>query len=59
MSTIPKAFLPEEGGAAQAVTEGAAREKVCARVSLIRQACGSHRLLGSPFGRAGICEAND
>ena len=32
-----KAFLPEEGGAAQAVTEGAAREKVCARVSLIRQ----------------------
>ena len=54
-----KAFLPEEGGAAQAVTEGAAREKVCARVSLIRQACGSHRLLGSPFGRAGICKAND
>ena len=37
MSAFPKAFLPEEGGAAQAVTEGAAREKVCARVSLIRQ----------------------
>ena len=59
MSTIPKAFLPEEGGAAQAVTEGAARKQVCMKVFLIRQACGSLRLLGSPFGRAGICEAND
>ena len=32
-----KAFLPEEGGTAQAVTEGAARWQVCTRVSLIRQ----------------------
>ena len=31
MSALPKAFLPEEGGAAQAVTEGAAREQVCIR----------------------------
>ena len=31
-----KAFLPEEGGAAQAVTEGAAREQVCIRGSLMR-----------------------
>ena len=54
-----KAFLPEEGGAAQAVTEGAAREQVCMRVFLIRQMYSPHRLLGSPFGRAGICEAND
>ena len=53
------AFLFEEGGAAQAVTEGAARGQVCARDSLIYQDCGSHQLLGSPFGRAGICEAND
>ena len=53
------AFLFEEGGAAQAVTEGAARGQVCARDSLIHQDCGSHQLLGSPFGRAGICEAND
>ena len=59
MSALPKAFLPEEGGAAQAVTEGAARKQVCIRAALIRQARGSHRLLGSPFGRAGICEAND
>ncbi len=33
----PKAFLLEEGGAALAVTEGAAREQVCIRVTLIRQ----------------------
>ena len=33
----PKAFLLEEGGAASAVTEGAAREQVCIRVTLIRQ----------------------
>ena len=59
MSTLPKAFLPEEGGAAQAVTEGAARKQVCIRTTLIRQAPSPHRLLGSPFGRAGICEAND
>ncbi len=32
-----KAFLPEEGGTAQAVTEGAARKQICIRVSLIRQ----------------------
>ena len=32
-----KAFLLEEGGAAQAVTEGAAREQICIRVTLIRQ----------------------
>ena len=36
MSAFPKAFLPEEGGAAQAVTEGAARGQVCMRVSLMR-----------------------
>ena len=36
MSALPKAFLPEEGGAAQAVTEGAARKQVCIKVSLIR-----------------------
>ena len=54
-----KAFLPEEGGTAQAVTEGAARKQVCMRSTLIRQANSSHRLLGSPLGRAGICEAND
>ena len=54
-----KAFLSEEGGAAQAVTEGAAREQVCMQVNLIRQVCGSLRLLGSPFGKAGICMAND
>ena len=59
MSALPKAFLPEEGGAAQAVTEGAARKQVCMQVNLIRQVCGSLRLLGSPFGRAGICMAND
>ena len=56
---VSKAFLFEEGGTAQAVTEGAAREQVRMRVNLVRQACRSHRLLGSPFGRAGICEAND
>ena len=54
-----KAFLFEEGGTAQAVTEGAAREKVCIRATLIRLARGSQWLLGSPLGRAGICEAND
>ena len=54
-----KAFLPEEGGAAQAVTEGAAREQICMRVNLVRHVRSSHQLLGSPFGRAGICEAND
>ena len=59
MSAFPKVFLPEEGGAAQAVTEGAARKQVCIKVSLIRQALSLHRLLGSPFGRAGICAAND
>ena len=32
-----KAFLPEEGGTAQAVTEGAARGQIRMRVSLIRQ----------------------
>ena len=31
-----KAFLPEEGGTAQAVTEGAARGQVCAKDSLMR-----------------------
>ena len=31
-----KAFLPEEGGTAQAVTEGAAREQVCIRENLMR-----------------------
>ena len=31
-----KAFLPEEGGTAQAVTEGAARRQVCIRASLKR-----------------------
>ena len=59
MSSLPKAFLPEEGGAAQAVTEGAAREQICIRAALIRQAPSSHQLLGPPSGRAGICEAND
>ena len=59
MSAFPKAFLPEEGGTAQAVTEGAAHKQVCIKVSLIRQALSLHRLLGSPFGRAGICMAND
>ena len=59
MSALPKAFLPEEGGAAQAVTEGTAHKQVCIRASPIRQALSLHRLLGSPFGRAGICEAND
>ena len=54
-----EAFLFEEGGAAQAVTEGAARGQVCEKNSLMRHVCGSLRLLGSPFGRAGICEAND
>ncbi|WP_418231552.1 hypothetical protein [Butyricicoccus sp.] len=54
-----KAFLSEEGGTAQAVTEGAARGQVCIRAILIRQARSSHLLLGSPFGRAGICAAND
>ena len=55
-----QAFLSEKGGTAQAVTEGAARWQVCARVRLMRQVCSSHRLLGSPpLGRAGICEAND
>ena len=54
-----KAFLSEEGGAAQAATEGAAHEQVCLELPLICRACGSHRLLGSPFGRAGICKAND
>ena len=33
----PKAFLLEEGGAASAVTEGAAREQVCIRITLIHQ----------------------
>ena len=33
----PKAFLSEEGGAALAATEGAAREQVCIRVTLIHQ----------------------
>ena len=37
MSALPKAFLPEEGSAAQAVTEGAAREQICIRAALIRQ----------------------
>jgi len=37
MTERVKAFLFEEGVAAQAVTEGAAREQVCIRVSLIRQ----------------------
>ena len=32
----PKAFLPEEGGTAQAVTEGAAHEQVCIRANLMR-----------------------
>ena len=32
-----KAFLSEEGGTAQAVTEGTAREQVCMRVNSIRQ----------------------
>ena len=59
MSALPKAFLPEEGGAAQAVTKGATHKQVCIKVSLIRQALSLHRLLGSPFGRAGICVAND
>ncbi len=36
MSVLPKAFLPEESGAAQAVTEGAAREQICIRAALIR-----------------------
>ena len=36
MSAFPKAFLPEEGGAAQAVTEGAARGQVCMRASPMR-----------------------
>ena len=36
MSALPKAFLPEEGGAAQAVTEGAARWQVCIRANLMR-----------------------
>ena len=31
-----KAFLPEEGGTAQAVTEGAARGQVCIRENLMR-----------------------
>ena len=31
-----KAFLPEEGGAAQAVTEGVARKQVCIRANLMR-----------------------
>ena len=31
-----KAFLSEEGGAAQAVTEGAAHEQVCIRANLMR-----------------------
>ena len=53
------AFLFEKGGAAQAVTEGAAREQVCMQVNLVRQVYSPLRLLGSPFGRAGICEAND
>ncbi len=35
-SALPKAFLSEEGGAAQAVTEGAAREQIRLRVHLIR-----------------------
>ncbi len=30
-----KAFLPDEGGTAQAVTEGAARGQVCIRAILI------------------------
>ena len=59
MSALPKAFLPEEGGAAQAVTKGATHKQVCIRASPIRQALSLHRLLGSPKGRAGICEAND
>ena len=29
------------------------------QVWIVRKAKSSHRLLGSPFGRAGICEAND
>ena len=32
----PKAFLPEEGGTAQAVTEGAAHGQVCIRANLMR-----------------------
>ncbi len=34
-----KAFLSEEGGTAQAVTEGAARGQVCIRAILIYSAC--------------------
>ena len=59
MARKTKAFLSEEGGTAQAVTEGATREQVCMRFTLIRQVCSLRRLLGSPLGRAGICEAND
>ena len=55
----PKAFLFEEGGTAQAVTEGAAREQACLRVIPICQAHSPHRFLGSPFGRAVVCHAND
>ena len=36
VDTFYKAFLPEEGGTAQAVTEGAARWQVCIRASLVR-----------------------
>ena len=36
MARKTKAFLPEEGGTAQAVTEGAAHEQVCIRTNLMR-----------------------
>ena len=36
MARKTKAFLSEEGGTAQAVTEGAARGQVCIRENLMR-----------------------
>ena len=54
-----KAFLSEEGGTAQAVTEGAARGQVCIRAILIYAARAVRTcFLALPLG-AGICEAND
>ena len=56
MSAFPKAFLPEEGGAAQAVTEGAARKQVCIRAN--RETIHSLSLRDiSPKGRDkfGLC----
>jgi len=35
-SALPKAFLSEEGGTAQAVTEGAARGQIRLKVNLMR-----------------------